>query len=93
MLLELQNVSKKYKHNNMEFFAVNQINMKVEKGEFIAICGHSGSGKSTLFHMISGLLKPESGCITFENNDIVSKSESQMAQYRNCEIGYILQGH
>lgn len=92
MLLEVQNVSKKYKHNGVEFFAVNDINMTVEKGEFIAVCGHSGSGKSTLFHMLSGLLKPESGRIIFEDKDIVSKNETEMAQYRNHEIGYVLQG-
>lgn len=92
MLLEVQNVSKKYRHNDVEFFAVDHINLSVDKGEFIAICGHSGSGKSTLFHMLSGLLKPESGHIYFEDKDIAEKKESELALYRNSEIGYILQG-
>lgn len=92
MLLEVQNVSKKYKQRNEEFFAVNQISLEVETGEFIAVCGHSGSGKSTLFHMIAGLLKPDSGQIFFENKDITGKSEAEIAQFRNKEIGYILQG-
>lgn len=92
MLLEVQNVSKKYKHNDIEFFAVNNINLSVDKGEFVAICGHSGSGKSTLFHMISGLLKPEEGRIIFDNKDIVGMNDSEIAEYRNSEIGYILQG-
>lgn len=92
MLLEVQNVSKKYRHNDSEFFAVNDISLSVDKGDFIAICGQSGSGKSTLFHMISGLLKPDKGQIIFDNKDIVGMNDSEIAQYRSSEIGYILQG-
>ena len=92
MLLAVQNVSKRYKHKDMDFFAVKDMNLTVDNGEFIAICGPSGSGKSTLFHMISGLLKPDSGCINFQNQDIANKNELEMAQYRNAEIGYVLQG-
>lgn len=92
MLLEVKNVSKKYQQNGREFLAVNDVSLKVEKGELIAVCGHSGSGKSTLFHLISGLLKPEKGQILFENKDIIGKKDKEMAEYRNSEIGYILQG-
>lgn len=92
MLLEVQNVSKKYMHNSTEFFVIDNINLSVDKGDFIAICGHSGSGKSTLFHMISGLLKPENGKIIYDNKDIVAMNDAEIAHYRNSKIGYILQG-
>lgn len=92
MLLEVKDVSKKYMHNDIEVLAVSHVHLMVDKGEFLAICGHSGSGKSTLFHMISGLLKPDSGQIYFENQDIAAKTEAEMAQYRNRDIGYVLQG-
>ena len=91
-MLSVENVSKTYEHNQVEFLAVNSMNMTVDRGEFIAICGPSGSGKSTLFHMLSGLLTPESGHIYFEGKDIACKDGAEMAKYRNSEIGYILQG-
>lgn len=89
MLLEVQNISKKYIRNGNEFFAVDNINLTVDKGEFVAVCGHSGSGKSTLFNLISGLLKPDDGQIIFNNVPI---SDYDMSKYRNSEIGYVIQG-
>lgn len=92
MLLEMREVSKKYKRNEREFWAVEDFNLEMDKGEFVAVCGASGSGKSTLFHMLAGLLKPDKGQIVFQGEDICAKNTTEMAKYRNLEIGYVLQG-
>ena len=92
MLLEVQNVSKKYVRNGGEFFALDNVSFTVDKGEFIAVCGHSGSGKSTLFNLIAGLAKPDKGRIVFDSVCISYNNDYDMAKYRNREIGYIIQG-
>lgn len=92
MLLEVQDVSKKYKQSETEFLAVNHISFSISPGEFVVVCGPSGSGKSTLFHLIAGLLKPDTGQILFENQDIANKNNQELSNYRNQDIGYVLQG-
>lgn len=91
MLLELQNVSKKYSRGSNAFYAVNNVSLSVEVGEFAAVSGYSGSGKSTLFNLISGLLKPDGGRILFEGR-CISESNFNLSDYRNNQIGYIIQG-
>lgn len=63
MILETVEISKQFTRGKKEFFAVNNVNLNIKKGEFIAIAGPSGSGKSTLFSIIAGLSKPTSGKI------------------------------
>ncbi|MBP1564891.1 MAG: ABC transporter ATP-binding protein [Oscillospiraceae bacterium] len=91
MLLEVQNVSKKYSHGSNAFHAVNNVSLSVKAGEFAAISGYSGSGKSTLLNMISGLLKSDSGRILFEGR-CISDNNFKLSDYRNNQIGYIIQG-
>lgn len=91
MLLEVQNVSKKYSHGSNAFYAVNNVSLSVSTGEFAAVCGYSGSGKSTLFNLISGLLKSDSGQILFEGR-CISQNNFNLSDYRNKKIGYIIQG-
>lgn len=72
--LELKNVYKKYSFKNGTFFeTLNNISLKINKGEFISIIGPSGCGKSTLFNLISGLESPSSGEILLDGNSIVNK--------------------
>lgn len=92
MLLELENLTKIYQRRNVLFQAVNGVELAVDRGEMVAICGESGSGKSTLFHMIAGLEKPDKGHIYYEGKDIAAMTRAQLAKYRNCEIGYVIQG-
>lgn len=91
MLLEVQNVSKTYFHSSNAFYAVNNVSLSVEAGEFAAVSGYSGSGKSTLLNLISGLLKPDSGRILFEGK-CISDNDFKLSDYRNNQIGYIIQG-
>lgn len=91
IILELKNVSKVYKMGGEELYAVNHINLKIYRGEFIAIIGPSGSGKSTLMHLIGVLDNPTTGEIIIEEKDIARLKEKQLAKIRNSKIGFIFQ--
>jgi len=67
------------------------IDMKVEKGEFVAIMGPSGSGKSTLLNMIGALDRPTSGKVYIEDIDISTLNDDQLAELRNKKIGFVFQ--
>jgi putative ABC transport system ATP-binding protein len=92
MLLELKNLSKEYRRGGREFFAVDGVNLAAGENDFIVITGRSGSGKTTLIKLIAGLVRPSSGCVTFNGLDFSSATEDGLAKLRNAEIGYIPQG-
>lgn len=92
MILEIKNLRKEYKRKNELFLAVNDVNLSISEGEFVSVVGHSGCGKSTLLNMIAGLMKPTSGEIFIDGNEIFKKSAKELALLRNETIGYILQG-
>ena len=91
-LIEVKNLYKEYERNNHKFSALNNINFTINSGDFINIIGRSGSGKSTLLNIIAGMLSPTSGNIFFRGQDITSKRDSKLAQFRNNNIGFIPQG-
>lgn len=63
----------------------------LEKGEHVALTGPSGSGKSTLLHLVSGVLRPDSGSIQMEETELTSLKEQQLDAYRARHIGYVFQ--
>ena len=67
---EVKNISKKYQHKNGETIAIENVNLKVKKGEFISIIGPSGCGKSTLLSVIAGLEEKSEGEIFIENEKV-----------------------
>lgn len=71
--------------------AVIDVNVSIEKGDFVSIVGHSGSGKTTLLSMIGGILSPTSGNLYFNGQDIYRMDEGGLAEYRSAKIGYIFQ--
>ena len=88
-IINTKDLTKKYASGNEEFIAVNNINLKVQKGEFVIILGKSGCGKSTLLHMLGGLDEPSSGSVFCNNTDIYSDKE--LTIFRRKNIGFIYQ--
>lgn len=91
-LIEIKKISKVYNPGENAVYALRDINLSVEKGEFIAIVGSSGSGKSTLMNMIGCLDTPTSGSYFIEGNDVSSFSDDELSGIRNKKIGFIFQG-
>ena len=81
-ILEVKNVSKKYQNKEGEILAIQNVNLRVGKGEFVSIIGPSGCGKSTLLSIIAGLEKKTSGEIYIEGEKVEGISD---------QIGYMLQ--
>ncbi len=90
-LMELKMVSKKYRTGTEDLFALDNINLNIDKGEFVSIIGKSGSGKSTLMNILGFLDIPTSGKYLFEDNDINKMKESNISQIRSRKIGFIFQ--
>ena len=79
-ILEIKNLSKKYHTKEGEILAIKNINIEVDKGDFIALVGSSGCGKSTLLNLIAGLEKPTKGSIIFNRCHMERMNEDQLAK-------------
>ena len=90
-ILELQHVNKDYQLDSQNLSVLKDINLRVEKGDFIAIMGPSGSGKSTLMHIIGCLDTASSGKVIFEKQNVSQLSEAELAQIRNQKVGFVFQ--
>ncbi|MBN2689575.1 MAG: ABC transporter ATP-binding protein [Gammaproteobacteria bacterium] len=90
-LVELKNISKIYKTGAVKFIALEQINLTINKGEYLAILGPSGSGKSTLMHILGCLSTPTSGDYLLNGKNVASLSVNQLAKVRNQNIGFVFQ--
>lgn len=92
MLLEISQLSKRYKRGDKTFAAVDNVDLSISRGDFVSIIGRSGSGKSTLLNMIAGLSIPTSGRIMLERTDMYGLKDRQISELRNARLGYIPQG-
>lgn len=90
-LVAVLNVSKSYSRGNQKIPVLENINLSVPEGEFLALMGPSGSGKTTLLNLIAGIDRPDSGTINVSNTDIGRLSESQLANWRARHVGFIFQ--
>lgn len=89
--INLENISMEFNTKKQEIKIFNDLNMSIEKGDFITIVGPSGKGKSTLLNIISGFLRPKSGNVYVDGENLCKLSEKEICKYRNQKIGYIFQ--
>ncbi|MDR2104216.1 MAG: ABC transporter ATP-binding protein [Deferribacteraceae bacterium] len=96
-LLSLKNICKSFTidlgRHKSELKVLNGVNLKVNRGESLAVTGPSGSGKSTLIHIMGGLERPTKGKVLFEAADIYSLNNRELDIYKNRKIGFIFQFH
>lgn len=89
--IETVNAAMTYRSGRVDVPAVQNVNLSVKRGEFIAIMGPSGCGKSTLLHMLGGLLRPTGGKILLDGVDIAALTDAERTAIRRTKIGYVFQ--
>jgi len=90
-IVAVQGVSKSYRRDSIKIPVLENINLSVPEGEFMALMGPSGSGKSTLLNLIAGIDRPDAGLIRVANDEVTKLSESKLADWRSRHIGFIFQ--
>ena len=92
-MLQTESVIKQYRQSDSVITAVNRVNIKIEKGEFVAIIGSSGSGKSTFLHICAGLDRANAGRIIIDGEEITKMGADQLGRFRGEKMGFIYQKH
>jgi putative ABC transport system ATP-binding protein len=90
-MIHLKNINKTYRTETVETLALNDINLNVDKGEFLSIMGPSGCGKSTLLNIIGLLDNPTNGKVLIDGEQTEKLNDKLMAQFRNRKLGFIFQ--
>jgi putative ABC transport system ATP-binding protein len=90
-VIEMQNVTKIYKMDSVNIIGVENINLKIKKGEFVCVMGPSGSGKSTMLHLMGCLDKPTYGKVFIDGADASKMSDDELADLRKNKIGFVFQ--
>ena len=91
-MIELMDVSKTYAMNARPVHALRDVDLRIERGEYVAVLGPSGSGKSTLMHLIGCLDTPTAGEVRFDGTRVSGLSRNELAEIRNRRIGFVFQG-
>lgn len=91
VVLETKNLTKEYGGGEVSFKAIDNINLKVNKGDFLGIMGSSGAGKTTLLNILSTIDVPTSGQILFEDKNIENMSNKDLSMFRRYNVGFIFQ--
>ena len=90
-MIELKEIGKVFRTSEIETVALENVNISVKKGEFVAVMGPSGCGKSTLLNIIGMLDKPTTGTVTINGTTGEGMKDSEMAEFRNKTIGFVFQ--
>lgn len=89
--IKLSGVSKLYRTSTIETLALDNVNLEIDKGEFVSVMGPSGCGKSTLLNIVGLLDHPDSGTVEIAGRKLAGLSDSKLAAFRNANIGFIFQ--
>ena len=90
-LIQVRELYKSYRRDTLEIPVLQNINLEIPEGEFIAFMGPSGSGKTTLLNLIAGIDKPSSGTILIDGVEVTDLSETELAVWRSRNVGFIFQ--
>ncbi|MBL8228303.1 MAG: ABC transporter ATP-binding protein [Bryobacterales bacterium] len=90
-LIEIRGLKKTYKMGDVDVHALRGVDLTVERGEFIAICGPSGSGKSTLFYILGGLAQASGGQVLINGRDLARMNDTQRTSIRRELVGFVFQ--
>jgi putative ABC transport system ATP-binding protein len=90
-IVKIRELTKLYAQGEIQVTALDRITLDIAAGEFLALMGPSGSGKSTLLHIIAGVDRPTSGECLVQGVDVTKLNESQLADWRNQNVGFIFQ--
>ncbi len=97
LLISLKGISRVFKssakESSVDIEILKDINFDIYKGESIAVVGASGTGKSTLLHIVGTLDRPNNGKLIFENRNLFSLGQEELAHFRNLKIGFVFQFH
>jgi len=91
--LEAQGIVKSYEVGQTRITVLRDLDLKVEKGEMVAIVGASGVGKSTLLHVLGGLDRVDRGTVSIDGTELTSLDDQQVVRFRNRQVGFVFQFH
>lgn len=92
MQVRAEKISREYTRRGNLFRALQETDFLLQPGKVTVLEGRSGSGKTTLLHILAGILRPTSGSVYYDEEDLLQKSDEQLSRFRNAHCGIILQG-
>ena len=92
-IVKMEHVTKIYGEGNTRVWALDDVNLTVNKGEIVAVVGASGSGKSTLLHVMGGVDIPNEGNVIVDGKDITRLTDEEMSVFRRRKIGFVFQAY
>ena len=92
-MIDIVDLYKTFPMGGRELVVLNNINLRIQRGELIAIMGASGAGKSTLLQILGTLDRPTKGTVSFDGQNLFQLTEQQQAEFRNKRVGFVFQFH